>query len=256
VSNGTVNPAVQLRKRERLKVLAVDHTLRHESLRASKLSQELRSHSLQQGDVAIALREPSCPHLRLCERFKDHLMIKHALFALGPEQATCFCERCTAGQPMVQVSGSPPQQYSLPLGWSHFVHRSQSHALARQFCARWHVAYCSVPCSRVAGVMRTGQLPHSHSSGEVLLSPDITCACRTASITPASYFDDVSSQQYRVSTAFQVYIQPESYSVQVADTEGSSTSLLHNNLLWHAPERTYIVHALLIRCHPMTDSNK
>lgn len=132
VSNGTVNSAVQLRKRERLKVLAVDHTLRHESLRASKLSQELRSHSLQQGDVAIALREPSCPHLRLCERFKDHLMIKHALFALGPEQATCFCERCTAGQPMVQVSGSPPQQYSLPLGWSHFVHR-------------WAIRECPLP---------------------------------------------------------------------------------------------------------------
>lgn len=132
VSNGTVNPAVQLRKRERLKVLAVDHTLRHESLRASKLSQELRSHSLQQGDVATALREPSCPHLWLCERFKDHLMIKHALFALGPEQATCFCERCTAGQPMVQVSGSPPQQYSLPLGWSHFVHR-------------WAIRECPLP---------------------------------------------------------------------------------------------------------------
>ena len=136
MSNGTVDSAVQLRKKERLQVLAVDHTLRHESLRASKLSQELRSHSLQQGELAIALREPSCPHLYLCERFKDHLMIKHALFALGPEQATCFCERCSAGQPMVQVSGSPPQQYSLPLGWSHFVHR-------------WAIIECLVPvCQR------------------------------------------------------------------------------------------------------------
>ena len=69
-----------------------------------------------------------------------------------------------------------------------------------------------------------------------------------------SYYDEASSQQYRVSTAFQVYIQPESYSVRVADTEGSSSSMLHTNLLWHAPERTYIVHALLIRCYPMNDS--
>ena len=113
--------AVQQRRKERVQVLAVDHTLRHESLRASKLSQELRSQSLQHG--TITSHTPSCPHLTLCERFKDHLMMKNSLFALGPEEATCFCEQCTAGQPVVQVAGSPPQQYSLPLGWSHFVHR-------------------------------------------------------------------------------------------------------------------------------------
>ena len=102
--------------------------------------------------------------------------------------------------------------------------RSQTHSLAQHFCSRWHVAYCSVASSRAAGVMRMGQLPHSHSSGEVVLSPDIHCAVCTASITPersvhhvtppktlilqvkfpCSYFDDVSSQNFRVDIAFQV----------------------------------------------------
>lgn len=65
-----------------------------------------------------------------------------------------------------------------------------------------------------------------------------------------SYYDEELDQQYRVSTAFQVYIQPESYSVRVADEEGSGSSLLQTNFLWHAPERTYIVHALLIKMAP------
>lgn len=171
-----MNPAVQLRKRERLKVLAVDHTLRHESLRASKLSQELRSHSLQQGDVAIALREPSCPHLRLCERFKDHLMIKHALFALGPEQATCFCERCTAGQPMVQVSGSPPQQYSLPLGWSHFVHR-------------WAIRECPLPRCVNVNICKT-QYSQVRILGHLLF---ILCLCAWSLLTCLCYSSDLNS---------------------------------------------------------------
>lgn len=66
---------------------------------------------------------------------------------------------------------------------SHSI-RSHSLKMVQQFCSHWHVAYCSVGGSRVAGVMRTGQLPHSHSSGEVVLSPDISAACRIASITP------------------------------------------------------------------------
>ena len=43
--------------------------------------------------------------------------------AVGPEKGSCYCQECVAGKPIVQVAGSPPQQYSLPLGWCRFVHR-------------------------------------------------------------------------------------------------------------------------------------
>lgn len=64
-----------------------------------------------------------CAYKAACERYKDQLMLKHSMFALGPELSTCFCEACVAGQPVVQVSGAPPQQYSLPVRWCQFVHR-------------------------------------------------------------------------------------------------------------------------------------
>ena len=62
--------------------------------------------------------------------------------------------------------------------------RSQTHVLAQQFLSRWHVAYCAVPTTRVAGVMRTGQLPTTHSTGEVVLSPDIQTAYIVSPSTP------------------------------------------------------------------------
>ena len=64
------------------------------------------------------------------------------------------------------------------------IYRSQTHVLAQQFLSRWHVAYCSVATTRVAGVMRTGQLPTTHSTGEVVLSPDIQTACIVNPATP------------------------------------------------------------------------
>ena len=62
--------------------------------------------------------------------------------------------------------------------------RSQSHSMAQKFFTRWHVAYCSVPTSRVKEVIRTGQLVHADWTGEVKLSPDIQCAQRIVSISP------------------------------------------------------------------------
>lgn len=203
--------AVQLR-RERVQVLAVDHALRRESLRASRLADELEKKSLTK--AAPLLKSPGCPYKVKCENFKDHLMLKHSLYALGPGSSTCYCQQCVAGRPVVQVAGSPPQQHTLPVGWCSFKHRSHSLKMVQQFCSHWHVAYCSVGGSRVAGVMRTGQLPHSHSSGEVVLSPDISAACRIASITPLSYHDDITGQNFRVNTAFQVCLSVPSQHVR------------------------------------------
>ena len=108
-------------ERERKQVIALDTTLKKESIRASKISEELIKYSMKRDSPV--LRTHVCSYLALCERFKDNLIIKHALIALGPEHAVCFCETCAASKPLVQVAGSPPQQYTLPIGWCQFIHR-------------------------------------------------------------------------------------------------------------------------------------
>jgi hypothetical protein len=240
-------------RRERMKVLAVDHALRRETQRASRLAEELQKVSIAR-DNPLPLLSPGCVYKSQCESFKDYLMVRHTLVAIGPEKGSCYCQDCVAGKPIVQVAGSPPQQYSLPLGWCRFVHRSQTHVLAQQFLSRWHVAYCAVPTTRVAGVMRTGQLPTTHSTGEVVLSPNVQTACIVSPSTPMSYEDDLSGQHFKVRTAFQVYIQPGSYSVDAVSEQSNSPS--QSQLAWTAQGQTYVVHALLVQMIPVTPHTK
>lgn len=190
---------------EREQALALDQNLKKESIRASRLSHLLQESSLKDPPGVPQQREHICPYLAACERFKDHLVIKHSMIALGPENGVCFCQNCAAGKDLVQMTGSPPQQYILPVGWAQFIHRqdrfectliynsfflfcsSQTHALAQQCSKRWHVAYCCVPMSRVAGMMRTGQLVHAPDTGQVALSPDIHSACAISALPPHGY---------------------------------------------------------------------
>ena len=129
-----------------MQVLAVDQALRTESLRASRLADELEKKSLKKaaplpkspgtglligyvkhlGTYVWLCLPPSprgCPYKIQSENFKDHLMLKHSLFALGPGSSSCYCLQCVAGRPVVQVAGSPPQQHTLPVGWCSFTHR-------------------------------------------------------------------------------------------------------------------------------------
>lgn len=95
-------------------------------------------------------------------------------------------------------------------------------------------------------MIRTGQLAHSSEKGGVLLSPDIEYAVKIAKVEPESYYDDVTGKTYKVNTAFKVLIQPESYSVHVEPTKDPQ-SPLSCLVQWMAPERTYVVQALLIQ---------
>ena len=103
-----------------MRALALDSNLKEEAIKASKLSDELTKQSLKQR-VAQSQRAHVCPYQALCERYKDHLIVKYALVAQGPENASCICERCAAGKMLTQVSGFPPQQYTLPVGWCQFI---------------------------------------------------------------------------------------------------------------------------------------
>lgn len=118
VTNGTSNEGAVL---EREKAIALDVNLKRESIRANKLSEILQKESIKK--PAPLVRDHVCPYLAACERFKDHLVVKHSMIALGPENANCFCEKCGSDKPRVQVTGNPPQQFVLPLGWAQFVHR-------------------------------------------------------------------------------------------------------------------------------------
>lgn len=105
-----------------MKALAFDSNLKEEAIKASKLSDELAKQSLKQASTTPPpQRAHICPYLALCERYKDHLIIKYALIAHGPENASCVCERCAAGKMLMQISGFPPQQYTLPVGWCQFI---------------------------------------------------------------------------------------------------------------------------------------
>lgn len=103
--------------------MAVDEELKKESVRASMLSEILQSKSLNSASGRAREREHVCSYLAACERYKDHLVIKHGMIALGPEQGSCYCEKCAAGQQALLTAGNPPQQYTLPLGWAQFIHR-------------------------------------------------------------------------------------------------------------------------------------
>ena len=105
---------------ERMKALALDSNLKEEAIRASRLSDELTKQSIKK-IVPLQQRAHICPYLALCERYKDHLIVKYALISQGPENASCVCERCAAGKMLMQVSGFPPQQYTLPIGWCQFI---------------------------------------------------------------------------------------------------------------------------------------
>ena len=66
---------------------------------------------------------------------------------------------------------------------------------------------------------------------------------------PCSFHDKESGGYYLVQTVFQVLLQPGTYSVQVARSEGQATEgdAPQIQLEWHAKERTYIVHSVWIQ---------
>lgn len=61
------------------------------------------------------------------------------------------------------------------------------------------------------------------------------------------FHDSVSGGHYKVRTVFQVFIQPGTYSVHIANRRGEREEKVGPQMLeWHAADRTYIVHSLWI----------
>lgn len=206
-------------REERAAAIAVDTALRHESLRASRLADELRKRSLQDQETPKPfprkLCTPTCSYSGVATRFKDWLLQRSSLSSLAPLKTNCYCTQCGAGKPVISASGSPPHHYTLPIGWCQFIlryaphsattseitecllsSRSQTHQLAQQFCSQWHVAFCAVPSSSIAGVVRTGQLlPSPSQDGHVALTPHLPIACQITGMTPTRYAYTLSHNQ-------------------------------------------------------------
>lgn len=74
--------------------------------------------------------------------------------------------------------------------------------------------------------------------------------CISLYIKLCRYHDKTVDQHFRAHTVFQVFIQPGTYSVEVANSPTSATSPLNTQLEWHVSERTYIIHSLLVQLVP------
>lgn len=131
------DPLVNKTALEMEQALSLDEKLKKESVRASMLSDLLQKKSLLKNPPCLQ-REHICSYLALCERYKDYLVIKQSMIALGPENGSCYCDKCASGKPSVQTAGSPPQQFTLPVGWAQFIHR--------------YSAYSAPPTCAVGGV--------------------------------------------------------------------------------------------------------
>ncbi|CAI8034911.1 Tyrosine-protein phosphatase corkscrew (Fragment) [Geodia barretti] len=210
-------------KRERMKVLAVDHALRREMQRASRLAEELQKVSIAR-DNPLPLLSPGCVYKSQCESFKDHLMVRHTLVAIGPEKGSCYCQ------------GLRGRETHRPGG------RLSSSAV--------------LPPSRMVPLRPQVPDPCSGPAVPVAVARGLLCGADHQSgwSDEDSYEDDLSGQHFKVRTAFQVYIQPGSYSVDAVSEQSNSPS--QSQLAWTAQGQTYVVHALLVQMIPVTPHTK
>ena len=122
-----VDEGGSLQREERAAAIAVDTALRHESLRASRLADELRKRSLQDQDAPKPfprkLHAPKCSYSSVSTRYKDWLLQRSSLSSLSPIKMHCYCTQCGANKPAISTSGDPPEHYTLPIGWCQFILR-------------------------------------------------------------------------------------------------------------------------------------
>lgn len=111
-------------KDERLAAIAMDSVLRAETIRAERLADKIKHITLNSPcPLPRKIHPPSCQYSSVCSRYRDILLLRTSLTALAPIRCNCYCSTCAAGKPTVAVSGVPPQQYTLPIGWAQFILR-------------------------------------------------------------------------------------------------------------------------------------
>ncbi|XP_075745116.1 neuralized E3 ubiquitin protein ligase 4 isoform X3 [Rhipicephalus microplus] len=221
----------------------------------------------------------NCEYQNLCLRFKAMLGIPDNYFV--PDMNLCYCETChkiRGDEPYLKV-GEPPRDYAVPFGWCRFPLRLPSRPDHNSVQQKWHLAYHGVPVAAVRKTLDHGQLlspdkvslcqpPKSGSrsksdnfeSHSVCLSPTLRYAGCSALCPKHEFVDPKTSRQMWARTAFQVLVQPGSYTTHparvgttsptssTASRDPTETFLGASELEWRTKERgATILHALLVR---------
>ncbi|KAK8759132.1 hypothetical protein V5799_003230 [Amblyomma americanum] len=227
----------------------------------------------------------NCEYQNLCLRFKAMLGIPESYFI--PDMNVCYCETChkiRGDEPYLKV-GEPPRDYAVPFGWCRFPLRLPPRPDSNAVQQKWHVAYHGVPVAAVRKTLDHGQLlspdkvslcqipksgqrskSENFESHSVCLSPTLRYAGCSALCPKHEFVDPKSGRQLWARAAFQVLVQPGSYTthpgrVGATSPTGSSSGgggavardpmeafLGASELEWRTKERgATILHALLVR---------
>ncbi|EEC01382.1 neuralized, putative, partial [Ixodes scapularis] len=207
-----------------------------------------------------------------------------------PDLNVCYCETChkiRGDEPYLKV-GEPPRDYAVPFGWCHFPLRPQPRPDNNSVQQKWHMAFHGVPLGAVRKTLDRGELlPPGEHFGSKLLCPflaDKVALCqvskprgkaenfetRTVCLSPTlryagssafcprhEFVDPKSGRRMHARAAFQVLVQPGSYTTHpasaavtgaVAGRELVDVHFVASELEWRTKEiGATVLHALLVR---------
>lgn len=158
-----------------------------------------------------------CDYQESCVRFLNHLNLKTSQFdveGINP----CYCDSCChdVDTPLCK-SGDPPQNYSLPLGWSRFRLVTTESRQTHDVSSTWNVAFLSLHPEELNFVLDVQLNPDDGSQVSnvpkplIKFTPSIICADYDA---PRLRYTDPETRGHRAGQiVLQVYIAPFSYKV-------------------------------------------
>ncbi|CAN7988339.1 unnamed protein product [Ixodes pacificus] len=216
----------------------------------------------------------NCEYQNSCARFKALLGIPEGYFL--PDLNVCYCETChkiRGDEPYLKV-GEPPRDYAVPFGWCHFPLRPQPRPDNNSVQQKWHMAFHGVPLGAVRKTLDRGELlppdkvalcqvPKPRGKAEnfetrtVCLSPTLRYAGSSAFCPRHEFVDLKSGRRMHARAAFQVLVQPGSYTTHpasaaatgaVAGRELVDVHFGASELEWRTKEiGATVLHALLVR---------
>ena len=166
----------------------------------------------------------TCAYQLECLKYLSSLRQPVAKFDTKTLMNPCYCDNCChlkdLDTPLCKT-GTPPQAYSLPLGWCRFRLNTPKEALDHG--ATWNVAYYSLSKEMLPSILEHGLGDKSDSlcpDGKVFvkLTPSIICADVDSPVL--EYQDSESDELKLVKIALQVYVRPGSF--QTMGRAGSS----------------------------------
>lgn len=219
----------------------------------------------------------NCAYQNSCARFKAMLGLPEGYFL--PDLTICYCETChkIRGDEPYLKAGEPPRDYAVPFGWCHFPLRTHPRPDNHSVQQKWHIAFHGVPLSAVRKTLDYGELlppdkvtlcqvskPVSRGKAEedfeaqtVCLSPTMRYAGSSAFCPRHEFVDPKSGRRMNAKAAFQVFVQPGSYTTHHASAAVAAAAPARDpidvhfgasELEWQTKEiGSTILYALLVR---------